>query len=167
MSNDATPTTGPFEGYADEDRPLVAYTALIGLFNLLFAIFFLATKSAGRSVPQRIRPSDIALLGVATHKLSWLLAKDVVTSPLRAPFTEFQKMESPTSVQEKPRGRGLQRALGELLTCNFCIGQWLAAFFIYGLVLAPAVTRLVGYIFAVLTLSDFLHQAYKFIVSRA
>ena len=42
----------------------------------------------------------------------------------------------------------------------FCLGQWIAAFLAYGLVFAPALTRFVASIFAMLTLSDFLHQAY-------
>jgi hypothetical protein len=70
-------------------------------------------------------------------------------------------------VSEKPRGKGLRRSLGELLTCHFCVGQWVASFFTYGLVFAPAVTRLVASIFAVVTLSDHLHQTYKALMKRA
>lgn len=158
----------PFQGYGGEDRPLSAYATLIGLFHLVFAVFLLITKRTTHSVPgQEVRLGDILLLGVATHKLSWLLAKDAVTSPLRAPFTEYQEMESPTSVQEKPRGTGLRKAIGELMVCHFCVGQWVAAFFAYGLVLAPAVTRLVASVFAILTVSDYLHQAYKAVMDRA
>jgi hypothetical protein len=106
-------------------------------------------------------------LGVATQKLSYLLSKDAVTSPLRAPFTEFQGMESPSHVEEHPRGTGLRKAIGGLMVCNFCLGQWVAAFFVYGLVLAPALTRLVAAIFAVLAISDYLHQAYMAAMNKA
>lgn len=78
----------------------------------------------GRPIPERVDAKDIVLLGVATHKLSLMGAKDVVTSPLRAPFTELQEKESPKSVDERPRGEGLQRSIGELLTCQFCLGMW-------------------------------------------
>ena len=104
---------------------------------------------------------DIALLGVATHKLSMLIANDAITSPLRAPFTELQEKQSPKSVDEEPRGKGLRRSMGELVTCKFCLGTWLASFFTYGLVLFPAVTRLVASIFAIVAVSDHLHQTYK------
>ena len=57
--------------------------------------------------------------------------------------------------------------MGELVTCTFCMGQWIAAFFTYGLVLAPTVTRVIGSVFAMLTLSDFMHQIYKALVNRA
>jgi Protein of unknown function (DUF1360) len=61
----------------------------------------------------------------------------------------------------------LRRSLGELLTCHFCVGQWVAAFFTYGLVFAPAVTRLLASIFAIVALSDYLHQTNKALMKRA
>lgn len=150
-----------------DDIPLFSYGVLAGVFNLIFALVLLLARKTGRPIPERVKLPDILLFGVATHKLSWLIAKDVVTSPLRAPFTELEEVESPTSVQEKPRGRGFQRSVGELLTCHFCVGQWVAAFFAYGLILFPAATRLVGAVFAMLTVSDHLHQAYKALMDRA
>lgn len=156
-----------FEGYGGEQGELPPYAALAGVFNLILAVFFLAMKRSGRPLPERVGIGDIALLGVATHKLSMLVAQDAVTSPLRAPFTELQDKQSPKSMDEKPRGTGLRRSIGELLTCQFCVGQWVASFFTYGLVLAPAATRLVASIFAVVTVSDHLHQSYKVLRKRA
>ena len=104
---------------------------------------------------------------MATHKLSNTLANDAVAMPLRAPFTEKQEKQSPKMVDEQPRGRGLQRSVGELVTCKFYLGMWRASFFTYGLVLAPRVTRLVASILAVVTLSDHLHQTYKALTNRA
>jgi hypothetical protein len=156
-----------FEGYGGDQETLPPYAALAGVFNLILAIFFLAMKRSGRPLPERIGIRDIALLGVATHKLSMLVAQDAVTSPLRAPFTELQEKQSPKSMDEKPRGTGLRRSIGELLTCKFCVGQWVASFFTYGLVLAPAATRLVASIFAIVAVSDHLHQTYKALMERA
>lgn len=164
-SRDAT--QGIFEGYADRYVPLPSYAALAGIFNLIFAAVLFLARAKNRPLPEHMRLSDITLLGVATHKLSWLLARDTVTSPLRAPFTELEKIESPTSVQEKPRGTGFQRSMGELLTCHFCAGQWIAAFFAYGLLFAPKTTRFVAAIFSIVALSDTLHQTYKAIMDRA
>jgi hypothetical protein len=156
-----------FEGYGGEQETLPPYAALAGVFNLILAVFFLAVKRSGRPLPERIGIRDIALLGVATHKLSMLVAQDAVTSPLRAPFTELEEKRSPKSMDEKPRGTGLRRSIGELLTCKFCVGQWVASFFTYGLVLAPAATRLVASIFAIVAVSDHLHQTYKALMERA
>jgi hypothetical protein len=156
-----------FEGYGGRKQRLYSYATLIAVFNLIFAVFLLVAKRTGRSIPERVDVRDIALLGVATHKLSLTGAQDAVTSPLRAPFTELQEKESPKSVQERPRGEGLRRSIGELVTCQFCLGMWAAAFFTYGLVLAPRVTRLFATILTVLTISDHLHQTYKALTKRA
>lgn len=166
MSNGES-ARGVFEGYDGGEEPLPSYAALAGLFNLLLALFLLIARKAGRPIPERIEARDLALLGVATHKVSLLVAHDAVTSPLRAPFTELQEKQSPKRVSEKPRGKGLRRSLGELLTCHFCVGQWVASFFTYGLVFAPALTRLVASIFAIVALSDHLHQTYKALMKRA
>lgn len=156
-----------FEGYDDGEQPLQSYTTLAGIFNLIFAAFLLLTKRTGRRLPERVATRDIVLLGVATHKLSDLIANDAVTSFIRAPFTELQEKESPKSVDEEPRGSGFRRSIGELLTCKFCMGQWIASFFTYGLVFSPAITRLVASIFATVTISDHLHQTYKALKNRA
>jgi hypothetical protein len=165
--SDVKPEEGVLEGYQGWEEPLPSYAALLGVFNLILALFILIARKFGRPIPERIEARDIALLGVATHKLSLLVAQDAITSPLRAPFTELQEKQSPKSVDEKPRGKGLRRSVGELLTCHFCVGQWVASFFTYGLVFAPAVTRLVASIFAIVALSDHLHQTYKALVKRA
>ena len=162
------PSEGIFEGYKNgEDIPLLSYGVLAGIFNLLFAAFLFAVRASGRPIPERVEVRDIALLGMATHKLSMVGSQDAVTSPLRAPFTEVQEKESPKKVDEKPRGEGLRRSIGELLTCKFCLSVWLASFLTYGLVLVPRVTRLVAAVFAVVTVSDHLHQAYKALQNRA
>ena len=158
---------GVFGGYDGGEEPLPSYAALAGLFNLILAVFLLIARKSGRPIPERVETRDIALLGVATHKLSMLVAQDAVTSPLRAPFTELQEKQSPKNVDEKPRGKGLRRSIGELITCKFCVGQWVASFFTYGLVFAPAVTRLVASIFAIVAVSDHLHQTYKALMKRA
>jgi Protein of unknown function (DUF1360) len=156
-----------FEGYGGEEQRLYSYATLIGLFNLIFAVFLLLVKGTGRALPERVDAKDLVLLGVATHKLSLIGAQDAVTSPLRAPFTELQEKESPKSLDEKPRGKGLRRSVGELLTCQFCLGMWVASLFTYGLVLAPRVTRLIATVFTVVTISDHLHQTYKTLTKRA
>lgn len=166
--SDGRPSEGTFEGYKKhEDVPLFSYGVLAGTFNLLFALFLLVARVTGKPLPQRIEARDIALLGMATHKLSLVGSQDAITSPFRAPFTELQKKESPKKVEEKPRGEGIRRSVGELLTCQFCLGVWVASFFTYGFVLLPRVSRLVAAVFAAVTVSDFLHLTYKALMKRA
>lgn len=167
MGNSDERKPGIFEGYTNEDVPLPSYAGVAATFNAIFALVLLLARKQNKPIPERMKPSDIILLGVATHKLSWLIAKDGVTSPIRAPFTELEEIESPTNFEEKPRGSGLRKSLGELLTCHFCVGQWVAAFFAYGLLLFPATTRLVAAIFTITTISDHLHQTYQALMKRA
>jgi hypothetical protein len=45
------------------------------------------------------------VVAAAAHKLSRLLAKDPVTSPLRAPFTSYQGTQGPAELKEEVRGQ--------------------------------------------------------------
>jgi Protein of unknown function (DUF1360) len=166
--SDGKPSEGTFEEYKKgEDVPLFSYGVLAGTFNLLFALFLLVARLSGKSIPERIDAKDIALLGMATHKLSLVGSQDAIMSPLRAPFTELNEKQSPKKVDEKPRGEGIRKSVGELLTCQFCLGVWVASFFTYGFVLLPRVSRLVAAVFAAVTVSDFLHQTYKALMKGA
>jgi hypothetical protein len=119
--NAASKRNGPIEqatqGYSDEPRPLKAYAALMGIFNLIFAAVLLAARRRNQPVPERIGYADIITLGVATHKASRLLVKDWVTSPIRAPFTTYEGAgQMSGEVTESPRGEGWRLAIGELVT---------------------------------------------------
>jgi Protein of unknown function (DUF1360) len=142
-----------------EDRPIGSHLALVIAYNGLVGAFLAARARKG--LPGRIGIGDLLLAGVATHKLSRVIAKDRVTAPLRAPFTEFEGEGGPGEVEEKPRGRGMRRAVGELLVCPFCLGQWVATGLLAGLAVIPRATRFICSIFATLTISDFLQIAYK------
>lgn len=150
-------------GYAksEERPPLLPYLAFMSLFGTLVAAALAMAKRAGRELPQRVAPGELLLVGVASHKLSRLLAKDKVTSPLRAPFTELEGKGGPAEFEESSRGTGLRKAIGELLICPFCLGLWVVAGFSVGLLFAPRVTRFVASLFAALTVSDFFQIAYK------
>ena len=148
--------------YSDEPVPLRAYAAIAATFNLAFA----AGLRLRADLPERVSMADVLLMGVATHKFSRLLTKDRVTSFVRAPFVRYDGDAGPSEVNESPRGDGAQRAIGELVTCPYCIGLWIASGFAFGLASAPRATRFVATIGTVLTLSDFLHLAYVAAVER-
>ena len=60
-----------FEGYeGGEEIPIGAYATLVGVFSSIFTLFLLLTRLTGRTLPERISPADLALLGTAAHKLS-------------------------------------------------------------------------------------------------
>jgi hypothetical protein len=104
---------------------------------------------------------DLALVAVATHKAARLIAKDKVTSVLRAPFARYQDDAGAGEVDEEARGQGMRRAPGQLLVCPYCIGMWIASAFTAGLLVAPRLIRWIAVVLTALTVSDFLQIAYK------
>ncbi|MEV0803215.1 DUF1360 domain-containing protein [Kribbella sp. NPDC050281] len=72
-------------------------------------------------------PYDDVIVTAGTHKLARLAAKDAVTSRLRMPFTRYQDTGGPSEVMEEVREDGvLRHAIGELLTCPFCLSLCIA-----------------------------------------
>jgi hypothetical protein len=154
-ATDLPGTAGEDYAEAAEHRPLAGYAALSGTLAAAFAAGLIKAP-----LPERISAKDVVLAGVATHKLSRLLAKDKVTSFIRAPFTEFQEPSGKGEIEEKPRGRGLRLATGELLVCPYCVAQWIAAGFAVGYVRAPRFTRLLAGMYTMYAISDGLQFAY-------
>jgi hypothetical protein len=151
----------PFAGHSpDQERPLGGYATLTAAFIVAWGSFAAWFNSTGRKLPDKFAAGDLALAAVATHKLSRLIAKDRVTSTVRAPFTRFEDDAGPGEVEELARGRGLRRAVGELLVCPFCLGLWIASGFTAGLLVAPRVTRWVGFAIAAEAGGDVLQLAY-------
>jgi hypothetical protein len=153
---------GPFAGYAEPRKrpPFGSYASLTAIFGAGFGAALLGAARAGR-LPERVSAGDVLLIGTASHKLSRLISKDKVTAFLRAPFTEYEEPGGPGEVEERPRGEGPRRAVGELVACPYCLGLWTTAGLNLGLLWAPRATRLVASTFTALTISDFLQIAYK------
>jgi hypothetical protein len=152
----------PFAGHSpDQERPLGGYAVLIGAFTAVAAGFAAWLRSSNRELPERVQPGDLALMTVATHKASRLIAKDRVTSTVRAPFTRFDDDAGPSEVSEQARGRGLRRAIGELIVCPYCLGLWIAAAFAAGFVVAPRATRWMAATLSALFGADVMQLAYS------
>jgi hypothetical protein len=145
-----------------EHRPLDGYVVTMGGFATLAGALAAAVKVTGRPVPDRPATADVVLISIATHKLSRLLAKDAVTSPLRAPFTRYTKPGGSAEVTEEVRDQGspVRHSIGELVTCPFCLAVWVATGLTGGLVLAPKLTRLAATALTAVAASDFLQMAY-------
>ena len=148
------------------DRPLGGYAVLMGLYGAAVTAGAVALRRRNRPLPD-LRALDVVLTGVATHKLSRRMSKDSVTSPLRAPFTRYEGVAGAAELQERVRGQGLRKAVGELISCPFCLSQWVATAFMFGLLAAPRATRWTASVFASLALADFLQFAYAWAEQRA
>ena len=144
----------------DEDRPLEGYVAAMATYGAFAALVLMAAATRRKDAPDRFPLVDIALTGVATHKLTRIISKDSVTSPLRAPFTRYKKPGGPAEVMEEVRGHGVKHAVGELITCPFCLSPWIATALTGGLVIAPRFTRAVTAVFSAVAVSDQLQLIY-------
>jgi hypothetical protein len=151
----------PLAGHSpDQERPLGGYGVLMGTFLALASGFAAWFRSSGRELPERIAPADLALLTVASHKVSRMITRDRVTSVVRAPFTRFQGDAGPGEVNEAARGQGLRRAIGELLVCPYCLGMWVSAALTGSLLVFPRFTRWLCVVLTSFFGSELLHIAY-------
>ena len=133
----------------DEDhRPLGTYLVLTAAFNAgAWAVGSLLGKR------RRVPLADVVVLGTATHEISRIVSKERVTRTIRKPFVEVKP-----DGHEEPVDRGPRRALGELLTCPFCIAPWIALGLSAAYLVAPTATRTYATVMSIATISDFLHR---------
>lgn len=143
------------------DRPLKSYLLLISAFNVLW-FFSSRVESRSQKLPsdKTISPFDFLIFIPAVHKLSQVITQDRVTEPIRAPFVEFSK-DSKGKEKQASKGEGLQKAVGNLLTCSYCIGPWVTTAMLFGYRVRPRETRFLATVFAIVTGSDFLHASYQ------
>jgi hypothetical protein len=134
---------------------------MLGIYLVLLTIAALVARATGRELPAHVSVKDLVTMALGTHKISRTITKESVTSPLRAPFTEHHGPGGPAEVMDEPRGEGgMRHAVGELVTCPFCLDVWVVSAFGLGLVAAPRLTRLVAGSFSALAGADFLQLAY-------
>jgi hypothetical protein len=157
--------------YSGDDgahHPLAAHAVLTFVFNGSVAAFAVWHRRSRGGLPERIPAGDLALMSIGTYKLSRLIAKDRITSFFRAPFTRFKGgSERPSEVSEEPRGSGLRRAIGELVVCPYCLGQWVGTAFVLCYLREPRLARTVAGMFTVVAGSDLLQEAWVAVDKRA
>jgi hypothetical protein len=143
----------------DDPRPLGAYASVMGLYAALSCGAVAALRSKRGNV-RRPGAVDLVLLGLATQHVTRLVSRDSVTAPIRAPFTQYEGAAGEGEVNERPVGSGLRHAVGELLSCPFCLGQWAATGLVAGSVAAPSLGTAAVTVLATAQLSDYLQLAY-------
>jgi hypothetical protein len=143
-----------------EPRRIASYAAALGVFTLTSAVVTATGKSRGR-LADRYQVLDVALGALATQKFSRMLAKDPVTTPIRAPFTEYEGVSGDAELAESPReDRHATHTIGELIACPFCLAPWVAGGYVTGLTFAPRVARAWAAVFAMVGASDAMQHAY-------
>src|SRR5689334_14976509 len=152
---------------SDPDPPeqYAAYAALTGAF-LVSTTLVVSGLERGGKLPRRIAAGDIVLLGIATYQLSRTITRDRVTAFVRAPFARQGEPAGRGEVKSEAQGSGLRRAVGELVTCPFCMTQWVAAAGLVGLVAAPRSTRFVASMLAVRTVAEVANLGHDAAVAK-
>ncbi|KES06002.1 hypothetical protein BU52_16415 [Streptomyces toyocaensis] len=151
---------------AGSDRPLRGYVAAMAAFGVYTAGWATVVRTRGRPLPDRPLPWDVVLTSVATFRLSRLLSKASVTSPLRAPFTTFVGPQGPAELHEEAQADDRRATVGELVTCPFCVSVWVASTLTAGQLLWPRATRTTMGALTALAGADALQLAYGALVSR-
>lgn len=144
-----------------EERPLGSYLAL--LVSYLGAVAGLVVTGRLRRVrvPERMPAADLALLTVAVFRASRLVTKDSVTAAIRAPFTEYKDSAGHGEVNEEVVGTGPRHAVGELVSCPFCISVWLATVGMFALLAFPRAGRTVCSVLTAVAGADALQFVYS------
>jgi len=149
-----------------DPRPLRGYAVLIGTYGLGATVAVGLLRDRGDQV-RRIDLRSLILLAVATEHLSRLIAKDSITSVLRSPFTHFIEATGEGEVNEEVVGEGVRHAIGELVTCPFCLAQWVAAALVAGTIAVPNFTTALTTVCTLARTSDFLQLAYDHVKNNA
>jgi Protein of unknown function (DUF1360) len=151
----------------DEARrapPYAAYAAIMATFTGGLAAAGALARLIGRD-PREDTALDLVVLAGATFKAARTIARDEVTSFIRAPFVEG---EAHTGEDEEPRETGdLRQAIGELVTCSRCIGTWAAAALATTQILAPRTGRLLTWTLAAAGANDFLQASFAALTSKS
>ena len=116
----------------------------------------------GRASDDPIETRELIPLTAATFALSKAVARERIGTWVREPFVEDEPSDG-----QRPAGRGIRRAVGELVTCTRCVGAW-SALGIVGLRLAsPASGRVVTNVLAASAANDFLQAGFRVLCGQA
>ncbi|MFC4465452.1 DUF1360 domain-containing protein [Streptomyces xiangluensis] len=151
---------------AGHERPLGGYLAAMAGFGAYTAAWATAVRIRGRPLPDRPEPWDVVLTSVATFRLSRLLSKGSVTSPLRSPFTRYVSPQGPAELHEEAQPHGGKETVGELVTCPFCTSVWVTSTLTAGQLLWPRATRTAMGALTALAGADALQLAYSALVDK-
>ena len=131
----------------------VDYAAINAVYGALMTAVVLTTRERAREEP--ISGRELIPIAAATFALSKVIAREKIGTWVREPF-----VDDPAGAR-KPRGRRLQRAVGELVTCTRCVGAW-SALGIVGLRLAsPDSGRVVTSVLAASAANDWMQSGFK------
>ena len=140
------------------------------LLDLVFVLLYVGVMAAlyflGR-LPTNIGPFDLVLLGLAAARLTDIISTDQIMEWLRRPFVKMETTEIAEREVETRTGRwrGLKKVIGDLLSCPWCVGVWVAASLTYAYFLLPAVIWVFILIMAIAEIGSLLQTLSTIMVS--
>jgi hypothetical protein len=143
-----------------DDRPVEPsdYALLNVAYGAALAALVATTRDRAREDP--IATRELVPMAAATFALAKVVARERIGTWVRDPFVEVAHGE------RRPRGRGLRRAVGELLTCTRCVGTW-SALTVVGLRIAdPPAGRTVTNVLAASAANDWLQSGFKWLCAQ-
>ena len=122
------------------------YATKLTLTGVFLAIFMAFVSKMTFWQPNRkeykISPFDLVMLALATLRLGRMVAYDHIAEPLRQPFAKTVPDQTGAGDTVTPKeDSGMQRSLGQLISCPICTGTWISAGLVYGLHMFPNATR--------------------------
>jgi hypothetical protein len=149
-----------------EERHLGGHLGAVVAFGAYTVAWGAVVAVRKTKLPERPAAQDLLLTATAVFRLSRLLSKGSVTSPLRAPFTYYESATGPAEVSERPRGGGIRSTVGELATCPFCLSVWLTTTFTGAQLLWPRTTRTVTGGLTALAVADTMQLGYDCLLQK-
>jgi hypothetical protein len=147
----------------DSPTPYVGYATILAAFGGALS----ATAGLERALGREVRPAstlDLVVLCAGSFKAARSLSRERVGSVLRQPFVE--ENESGEMVHERPAGEGIQRALGELVTCTRCAGTWTGVGLLACQAIAPRFGHLLTWSLAAGAGNDLLQAGFAALIAR-
>jgi hypothetical protein len=153
----ATRTNGAHTSGTEAPAQPHDYAAINALWLSLLAGLVVASR--GRSSEDPIKSRELIPLAAATFAVSKAVARERIGTWVREPFVDQTE-------GQKPKGRGLRRAIGELVTCTRCVGTW-SALGVVGLRVAhPEAGRTVSMILASSAANDWMQAGFKLLTEQ-
>jgi len=102
---------------------------------------------------------NIALLALASFRLTRLLVFDKITEFIREPFFDEFEEENEEGVLEVyylPKKSGVKKFMGDLLSCYWCTGIWVSTFIVVAYYISPEYSTPIILILAVAGIASIL-----------
>ena len=144
------------------DVEAIDYVALNAIFGVLLAGVVITARQNDNARRDPISGAELIPISAATFALAKVIAREKIGSWVREPFVDHT-----ADGERRPRGRRLQRAVGELVTCTRCVGAW-SALGIVGLrMTSPQTGRMVTTVLAASAANDWLQASFKYLTAAA